>query len=237
MFLRTLRNFAAALLVGGTLATATAASAATISKTPAPPNPFDNDLVATSFEGRSDKYVFDKFDPSLGTLVGVVVRLDSFIEAFVSTFTAAREGETVDAIGSASFTVFAPGILAEEKLFPAASCTAEETGCSADGSESSLFTGDDLDPRFVVAAPDLALYVGPGTVDVFLGMSIAFDIFCSNEFEPCGISDGRMSWSGSIELDYIYTGGSDTPVPTPTTLLLFGAGLLVLAALTRNRTV
>lgn len=227
-------TFAAALVCGGLMLSA-AADAATVTPSVTPDNPFSLSLTDIEFP-PSLVLSFGQFNPVLGTLTGVVYRLDSSIDALIDVIADGPAGSGVEVIAQADFGVSGPGISASESLFPSASCTAEFGDCGSTGEESSLFTGDDLDPRFVVAAADFGAYQGVGTVDVTLSiLGTIIDIACSGSAEVCTIDSAAANWSGSLVIEYIYTPGTDTPVPVPATLVLFGAGLLALGGFNAQR--
>ena len=183
---------------------------------------------------------FNQFDTSLGTLNEVDILLSGSTlgdgsqisltggeGSGMASFTA-----SLDVLGPASALELTGGVSAS------ASCGAPDIyACSTSLQSPVLGTGAfQPNPVQITAAGALPAFEGAGTVGLTVGID---DWALNNTCTPypyypatCDPSN-NLSWSGSIEISYLYT-PNGAPVPEPASLLVFASGLLAFAGVRRR---
>lgn len=177
-----------------------------------------------------------KFDSSLGTLQSVEITLSSGATTTITVSNNAASSSSGNVRTDLLLTLtssnvdLAPGGLALEFLVPAAkqnySLAAGESkqfaNLSASSEQSFLFDGD------------VSQFVGPGPIHLNLTTETA-----TTQTNTGGNTDSSQSTnaSGNVKVTYNYTPAAPVPEPATWAALAMGAGLLIISARFRRRTV
>jgi hypothetical protein len=208
------------LLIGGV----ETANAGTVTET-------QSFTIGPTSGSSTDVLSFDMFDPSLGTLTGVSFILTSDTTTSVTIDVPAREAPTLggSATNAASFSVVVenPNLtLFETTNTASASCTTSFASCTNTESNGPVAFGGTA----AVPAADVAEFVGSGSIVVDLDyVNSPLVTSCTNSI--CSAT-GFLTWNdapGTLEVEY------QVAVPEPSSLVLFGSGLLSFIGLSRGR--
>lgn len=177
------------------------------------------------------------FDPSLGTLTQVELSLDA--DAFSGSIAwdneAAIPTDVTLGIGAqvTITTTFGNSVIAVPLQLGSALGVAADNDGAADFVGTDSFsvvggTGNDTDSAFLTAAIDLANYTGLGTFGIDVEALVQNFLSTTGGFGPIQQTAGVTS--GTVSVTYTFTA-----VPEPSTALLFGGGLIAMAAGRRRR--
>ena len=175
---------------------------------------------------------FAKFDPSLGTLTGVVFTLSDSAATTIATatFSGGEGGTAQTTIGSLFRVETLSGIQISGNGSASTSCTAQnDSGIDTCSSTSPVPGTPPTLTSPVTDTTDLGSYIGAsGFFDVFftLDPSVVGSVCTPGS---CTHS-GAASWSGDLSVAFQFLEPPVTGVAEPTTLSLLGAGLLGLGA-------
>lgn len=176
---------------------------------------------------------FNKFNPALGTLTGVLFGLDSVTQTFADIGVPASQFNlpgTTNAFGKFELRIIPFFGTTATVGLATATCSPDESfqQCESTGSHFQGFTG-----TFPVAAGAVDDLVGPGTFDVELTYSASLvGLSCPQDLE-CEHT-GRILWDGTLTVEYTYI-AETAAVPEPGALALFGVGLAGLAVMRRRK--
>lgn len=193
--------------------------------------------------GSSSQLVgFNQFDPGLGTLTQVDVTLSNVIvggEGSAFSITGAEGGSFGSTGFSASLRITPP--VGGNVFLAAISAT---SGCTVTSGDSCFDSHLPISPAFVpnpasiTGAPNLAPFIGLGTVDLTAGV---FDfqedsLICDLNQQGTGscIPANGITWSGTLIVNYQFT-PAETGVPEPASLAVFGLGLAGLGWVRQRR--
>lgn len=228
-----------ALAAGLSLVAGTAAQAET--------EAFVRAATLTVGSGTGPALTFDSFDPSLGTLTGVVFSLvnDDFATnaAVAGNFTSGEGGSASAKIRSEFHIFQIPGVgdLFKEIGGAESSCISLSGGCTNPVNDS----GSEAAPTF----PATVTFTDPADLEHFIddGSSPTFGIFvvaralltgstCVGNFGGAAtcVPTASVNWAGSLSVEFRFD-PAPSEVPVPATLGLLGAGLAGLAAARRRR--
>jgi len=187
---------------------------------------------------------FDRFDPALGTLTGVVFSLANQQASTFATTSgnfSAGEGGTATGRTQSTFEVLPGGLFA---LFQAtgeafSTCTSFSSNCSNPNNTSE--TAPDFIPLSRTVDFDLANYTDNGVdteFSVTVDLGAIADIFSCFQGPPFAGADctagGGAIWQGSLTVTFEFERNVDQ-VPAPATLAVLGASLIGLGAARRRR--
>ncbi len=187
---------------------------------------------------------FDRFNPALGTLTGVVFSLANdqvSTNARTSGNFSGGEGGTSTGRTQSTFEILPEGLFAlfQESGEAISTCTSEISNCSNPNNTSE--TTSDFAPLSRTIDFDLANYTDNGvdqqfSVTVELG-AITQVFSCFQGFPFAGAdctAGGGAIWQGSLSVAFEFERNVDQ-VPAPATLALLGASLIALGAARRRR--
>jgi len=228
------RVSAAALIAGAGLTVGSANAEVMPFSLSATDNGFDTQTIS-----------FAKFDSSLGTLTGISFALTSS-ETLKSTFSlTGGEGGTGSASMSVSFAITGPG-LTSPTLFSGlggatSSCADTSFPIDCTNVVNDTTTNPSFTSPFMVPLADLGSYVGAGTFGVVLDIDL-FDVGVVScipavSAEPTCSATAEATWSGELEVTYLFTPNPGDPpsVPEPGSLGVLAFSLAGLIAVARRR--
>lgn len=214
--------------------------------------------VGASFSGTLSDFqslALPRFNPTLGTLLGVQVEFQSNYEVFIlgqarddrSEFTRIpvppfvindRNDAGIDASvdGSLRIQLFDPSSSATILNFPLVNAfcykhvdEAEAVSCIAQAGGSTAYNA-----VMSLGALGLTEFGGTDPINLFTSLNAAFSGTCDSDDlgDECDLGV-RINWFGLVGVTYTYEidgvidppGGGGNPVPEPATLALLGLGL------------
>jgi hypothetical protein len=194
----------------------------------------------------SQNLTFNQFDPSEGTLVEVEVALLSLPTDGQAT-AAVIGGQPGRVPANYAFT----GLLGNLSLVAPDNTSLFHAGTSVSAScmltdvsvSNCLGEGDQVDPTFtfstVTLTTGLAAYTGLGTFDLTASIVDLLSVDTGDAshdgpFVGVVVHSSNLTWSGDVNVTFLFT-PSDTSVPEPASLALFGLGTTALGLLRRRR--
>jgi hypothetical protein len=171
------------------------------------------------------------FDPSLGTLTGV--SFDVTVEQVAGgTFTSMASAPTNFTImQNVQFSVTDGGLLSPYLSGLNASSTVSESYNNVAPNQSEAFGPfDALSSSFRLAGAPLALFVGPGTDNIFVS-TVTFD----GETGGSAAYNFNTQADATFQVTYTYTGAAPDNVPLPALAGTLPGMLIALGALVRRR--
>lgn len=192
--------------------------------------------------GTGPALSFDRFDPALGTLTGVVFSLSSSeIQTTASISMTNGEGGSASAAIRSEFRVFQVGGVSSifsQNGSATSSCTDSNFSftCSNPLTDSEVLPALPVS-RTYTSPSDLANFIAAGpdtTFEVFVvARAIVESVTCSPDQAIC-TADGTTTWNGALTVAYRFDAAPESEVPAPTPLVLLGASLAALAGLRRR---
>ena len=210
---------------------------------------FSRTATLTVGSGTGPALTFDSFDPSLGTLTGVVFSIANEVvsttAAVIGSFSGG-EGGSASATIRSEFHVFQiPGAGDLFKVIGGG-----KSSCSSSGiPDNCINTFNDPGTESVPTFPATVTFTDPSDLENFVddGSSPTFEIFvvarsiltadtCINNAGGSAtcIPVGTVRWDGSLSVEFRFD-PAPSAVPVPATLGLLGAGLVGLASARRRR--
>jgi hypothetical protein len=183
----------------------------------------------------SNTFMFDQFDPSLGTLTGIEFTLKSYFDAPLNV--TAEGPTTVQGVAANSaLDIYARlafptgpigGPLFEKTLNLAASCASNTYYCDGfDPTPNPIFHN----ATFNINPSDFGGFVGTGTFSPSAWLDLDEYIYLTTGF-ALATASGAGWWTGDVTVTYTFT--ENGSVPEPGTLVLIAAGLAGLVGLRR----
>lgn len=219
---------AGALGIASLTATVAPASAAIISQTQS---------IGMQISNWSYSLVFNKFNPALGTLTAVNFTLDGAIQGTIFVENKSKKAAVVTSNLSAQITLTRPDttqiVVALPPAVPFIDALAKydlvtNYAGPSGVTHSGIFSQQTVSHTSPLPNSDLVDFTGLGTIS--LPITATATSFISG---PGTMSAGvTTEASADVTVEYVYNSNS---VPEPTSLALFGSGLIALGAFTRRR--
>jgi len=174
-------------------------------------------------DGKSVVGTFTKFDPSLGTLTGIQVTLDSIFPLGTEIF-GFGDGGTASAAGASSYDV--GGIFSGTLDAPSSACTPFCNVFTNQGTATPGTQDFDLDLTAVLAPALFPGYLGadPGSMTILQTISVAASSDTGGLIARARTNNLFIpGWRGTVTLAYTFD--AVKAVPEPTSVALLGASL------------
>jgi hypothetical protein len=192
-----------------------------------------SDTVNTTFTPNTLSFTLTHFDPTLGTLTGLLIEFSADLDGEFSAQNLSNSDGILTGTTSGMFTLDGPAPLAMPLLTLNA---VENLGPrSILAGETVLFSVLDItdsDSYATSAALELAPFIGAGNV-AFGGTATALASPIGN-FTPL-LFAADLSGEATVKITYEYDRPGVPEVPEPMTLYLMGGGLLALSFMRRPR--
>lgn len=186
---------------------------------------FANSCTSTDSQSVSGSYQL--FDPTLGTLNGVTVKLTSIFPLGAELFNFSGTGSvtassTYNVGGIFTGTIDAIGYTCTDFCddYPSATGTVDNT----------------LNRTYTAPLADLSTYLGSGTANMTIAQSITANGTSTGDYEVRGRSNELFTqgWRGTVDVQYDYT-PAVTAAPEPSSAAMMFGGLALLAGFVRRK--
>ena len=192
-----------------------------------------SETVPTTFSPSTLSFMLSQFDPSLGTLTGILLEFSAELNGDFTAVNQSSSDGTLTGTMSGDFTLSGPAPLAAPLLTLS---TADNLGPRAVlAGQTVVFSvlgASDSDSYSTSSAAELAPFIGLGDV-MFDGTATALASPIAN-FTPLLFS-ADLFGSATVNVTYEYREEPTPDVPEPLSLYLMGGGLLGLSFM-RTRT-
>lgn len=193
-----------------------------------------SDTVNTTFTPNTLSFTLSQFDPSLGTLTGILLEFSAELDGDFTAVNQSDSDGTLTGTMSGDFTLSGPAplaaplftLMAVDNLGPRAVLAGETIVFSVLGASDS--------DSYATGIPaELFPFIGLGNV-MFDGTANALASPIAN-FTPL-LFAADLSGEATVKVTYEYRPAGVSDVPEPMTLYLMGGGLLALSFMRRPRT-
>lgn len=192
-----------------------------------------SDTANTTFTSNSLSFTLSQFDPTLGTLTGILIEFSAQLDGDFSAENLTAAAGTLSGTLEATFTLDGPAPLAMPLLtlepmsnfgpiaIPAFTTVPFSAPTSTDS--DSYATGLPL---------ELAPFIGAGTIG-FDGTALAV-VGTTSNINPLSLQQALLG-EATVMVTYDYEPDGVPEVPEPMTMYLMGGGLLALSFFRRSR--
>jgi hypothetical protein len=190
-----------------------------------------SDPIPSSSSPTAGTFTLPEFNPAMGTLTGVEIDFDVHYQAIIQVYNVSGSPQSVGAYSSTPLDMTTPSGL-QSDMFTAVYGTSLSPISETVGLGVNTYNGPITETTvpFTESAPNLGLYVGLGTNNY----SLSYEPSTSGGSPSGGVIfyGGGASSYGTATVNFTYT-----PVPEPTSVVLFGLGTmgLIWAAIRRRQ--